>query len=204
MADTTFNLDYVIKSDRTNAEIFPLVRSSLREAGLLDYIFTDFTLTDEQHIADGQYFERGDEANWLYDDDMKKISAAIPDVLFIIHCVGTVPDANSKGYFYNGKSEWVDAEITFPNPTILGDAESGIGSEDPHLLIETTGYEINTIRFESYDAAFKQMQESYNKCMPDQLYDECKEFTYLNENEAALYDNGNNIFLWKIEPIKVN
>lgn len=61
----------------------------------------------------------GEEHKW-YDsfEDMKKLSAEFPDILFTLYGDGEDPDDRWVAYFKAGKGEEYQAEIIYPDSTL--------------------------------------------------------------------------------------
>ncbi|MDO4647177.1 MAG: hypothetical protein Q4B26_00905 [Eubacteriales bacterium] len=68
----------------------------------------------------------------------------------------------------------------------------------PHVLIRTDGYDIDTWKFSSCTEAQMEMQKQYNAFMSDELEESCKEMSYISEQDATLYANGETVYVWKI------
>lgn len=67
------------------------------------------------------------------------------------------------------------------------------------ILIKTDGYTIQHRIYSSLSAAVKEMQSQYNEAIPNGgLLPDWKELSYINDNNAILYANGENVYVWKI------
>lgn len=63
----------------------------------------------------GELVSGGINCKWYdHDKDMKSISFAFPDVLFILEGSGEETDDRWKAYFLNGKTQRCAGEIRFP------------------------------------------------------------------------------------------
>lgn len=68
-----------------------------------------------------------------------------------------------------------------------------------YILISTDGYTIQYKVCSSVAAAVKEMQSQYNDAIPNGgLLPEWKELSYIDDNNAILYANGENVYVWKI------
>jgi hypothetical protein len=72
----------------------------------------------------------------------------------------------------------------------------------PHILISSDGYSISTAVFASYDEAYKMMEDGYKACTPNEHFDDWKDMSYLSDDEATMYANGDDVYLWRIVDIK--
>lgn len=67
------------------------------------------------------------------------------------------------------------------------------------VLIKTDGYTIQHRVYSSLAAAVKEMQSQYNDAIPNGgLLSDWKELSYIDDNNAILYANGENVYVWKI------
>lgn len=68
-----------------------------------------------------------------------------------------------------------------------------------YILIKTDGYTIQHKVYSSLAAAVKEMQSQYNDAIPNGgLLPEWKELSYIDDVDAILYANGENVYVWKI------
>lgn len=68
-----------------------------------------------------------------------------------------------------------------------------------YILIKTDGYTIQHKVYSSLAAAVKEMQSQYNDAIPNGgLLSEWKELSYIDDVDAILYANGENVYVWKI------
>ena len=59
-----------------------------------------------------------DSLKWYnYDEDMRRISLAYPDITFVLSGEGEEVEDMWKAYYNNGESEHIDAELVYPEPT---------------------------------------------------------------------------------------
>lgn len=74
---------------------------------------------DSEGVAEDEIeFFLMDSLKWYnHEDDMKEISLAYPDIIFILHGEGEETGDVWKAYYSNGESEKVMVEFTFPEPT---------------------------------------------------------------------------------------
>lgn len=67
------------------------------------------------------------------------------------------------------------------------------------IVIKTDGYTIQHRICSSLSDAVKEMQSQYNDAIPNGgLLPEWKELSYIDDNNAILYANGENVYVWKI------
>ena len=68
-----------------------------------------------------------------------------------------------------------------------------------YILIKTDGYTIQHKVYSSLAAAVKEMQSQYNDAIPNGgLLPVWKELSYIDDVDAILYANGENVYVWKI------
>ena len=72
-----------------------------------------------------------------------------------------------------------------------------------YILIYTDGFNISTSQFDTFEEAFDEMERSYNLYDTDTFDEEYKEQCYIGSNSAAVYNNGEDIFLWQIIEVRV-
>lgn len=72
-----------------------------------------------------------------------------------------------------------------------------------YILIYTDGFNISTSQFDTFEEAFDEMERSYNLYDTDTFDEEYKEQCYIGSNNAAVYNNGEDIFLWQIIEVRV-
>lgn len=73
-----------------------------------------------------------------------------------------------------------------------------------YLLINTDGYDINYRTFNSFEEAATEMEKAYKAHKPDYLEEKYADLTYIDENNAAVYCNGEDIYLWEIITVEFN
>lgn len=67
------------------------------------------------------------------------------------------------------------------------------------ILIKTDGYTIQHRVYSSLDDAVKEMQSQYNDAIPNEgLLPEWEDLSYIDDVDAILYANGENVYVWKI------
>lgn len=67
-----------------------------------------------------------------------------------------------------------------------------------YMVIFTDGYEISTERHQTLEKAQEYMRKEYEKYRPAELSEEWANISYLTDMDAILYNNGEDVFLWKI------
>ena len=71
--------------------------------------------------------------------------------------------------------------------------------ESKYILIETDGYDIVTMVFCRYEDAYNKMVLKYNSYVPKEgLSEDSKADSYIDAYDAALYQNGENVYIFKI------
>ena len=74
--------------------------------------------------------------------------------------------------------------------------------ESKYILIETDGYDIVTMVFCRYEDAYNKMVLKYNSYVPKEgLSEDSKADSYIDAYDAALYQNGENVYIFKIVKI---
>ena len=66
------------------------------------------------------------------------------------------------------------------------------------LLIETDGYSIDVTEFDSKEDAIKAMKKRYTDLTPADNDESSAEMSYIEDTNAILYQNGENVYVWKI------
>lgn len=71
--------------------------------------------------------------------------------------------------------------------------------ESKYILIETDGYNIDTMIFYKYEDAYNKMVLKYNSYIPKEgLSEDSKADSYIDAYDAILYQNGENVYIFKI------
>lgn len=71
--------------------------------------------------------------------------------------------------------------------------------ESKYILIETDGYDIVTMVFCRYEDAYNKMVLKYNSYIPKEgLSEDSKADSYIDAYDAILYQNGENVYIFKI------
>lgn len=66
------------------------------------------------------------------------------------------------------------------------------------ILIETDGYSITHTFYGSYKEAKEALDKRYAELLSDDLDEEWADMSYCEEYDAILYDNGEDVYVWKI------
>lgn len=66
------------------------------------------------------------------------------------------------------------------------------------ILIETDGYSIDTTEFDTKDDAIEAMKKRYADLTPSENDESSAEMSYIEDTNAILYQNGENVYVWKI------
>ena len=69
------------------------------------------------------------------------------------------------------------------------------------LLIRTSGYEIDISKFPSIDDARNEMKNEYKRLTPTEFDPDWESMSYCDENNAILYCNGEDVYVWKVYEI---
>lgn len=70
-----------------------------------------------------------------------------------------------------------------------------------YLLINSSEDSINVRKFHSRQEASDALKEAYADCTPDEFDPAFEDLSYLSENEAVLYANGETVYAWTIEKV---
>lgn len=73
-----------------------------------------------------------------------------------------------------------------------------------YLLISTDGYDIVYRAFNSFEEAATEMEKAYKARKPDYLEEKYADLTYIGENNASVYCNGEDVYLWEIITVEFN
>lgn len=71
------------------------------------------------------------------------------------------------------------------------------------LLISTDGYGIEYTPYPSMDEAKTAMDIAYQSLTPNDWDEDFKEMSYVSDEDAILYANGENVYVWTIAQIPV-
>lgn len=66
------------------------------------------------------------------------------------------------------------------------------------MLVKTDGYSISSWIFENYEEGKKEMDKQYSSFEPEDLEEEWAEMSYCESHDAILYNNGEDVYVWKI------
>lgn len=66
------------------------------------------------------------------------------------------------------------------------------------VLIETDGYSIDTTEFDTKDNAIIAMKKRYADLTPNDNNESFADMSYITDTNAILYQNGENVYVWKI------
>lgn len=103
----------------------------------------------------------------------------------------------------NWKNEYVSNEkyddtVEFFENKLKEFIELTSNKNEPHLLITTDGSSICVNEYASYEIAYSEMEKDFNSYSPDNLLEEWANYTYIDNYNAELYNNGYNVYLWHI------
>lgn len=89
------------------------VKSSLRNLGLLNYVFWQ----DYAMVGNHYDFCCCESQKWYeYEEDMKAVSKQFPEMIFELDGEGEENSDMWKAYFQNGEMEYCPASIQYPEP----------------------------------------------------------------------------------------
>ena len=66
------------------------------------------------------------------------------------------------------------------------------------LLVQTDGLSISHKPFSTYEQAYNEMKKQFNEFDQEDFDDFYKEMSLIGEYSAAVYNNGDGVFLWEI------
>lgn len=66
------------------------------------------------------------------------------------------------------------------------------------LLVQTDGLSISHKPFSTYEQAYNEMKKQFNEFDQEDFDDFYKEMSLIDEYSAAVYNNGDGVFLWEI------
>lgn len=66
------------------------------------------------------------------------------------------------------------------------------------LLVATDGYSINHTKYSSLELAKEAMEEAYKALYDENMDEDWKEQSCINEESAILFQNGENVYVWDI------
>ena len=72
------------------------------------------------------------------------------------------------------------------------------------ILVKTDGYEIEHANYDTIEEAQEAMRKEYEDCTPVNNDDECAETSSIDDMNAILYANCENVYVWKIIPIEIS
>ena len=70
------------------------------------------------------------------------------------------------------------------------------------LLVSTDGYSIEHAAYQTKEIARAEMEKAWSALAKDLQNDDWKEMSSLGEEQAILYHNGENVFVWDIIEVK--
>lgn len=80
--------------------------------------------------------------------------------------------------------------ICYKNPT------------EKYVLMHTDGYSIDTNIFTSGEELTAELTKQYNRLAPDENDEEFEDMSYLSDDSAILYANGENVYVWDTLVVK--
>ena len=66
------------------------------------------------------------------------------------------------------------------------------------ILIETDGYSITHTFYDGYKEAKEALDKRYIELLPEDLDEDWADMSYCGEYDAILYNNGEDVYVWKI------
>lgn len=67
-----------------------------------------------------------------------------------------------------------------------------------YLLVSTDGFSISHKSFSAYEEAYKEMEKRYKDFDQSEFDDFYKDQSMIGANSAAVYNNGDGVYLWEI------
>ena len=111
----------------TNFDISIYEKDQFPEGKSLDYDDAEKIFDSLTRSSDMEYAYLEESTKWYdYDKDVRSLSIAYPDHVFLAHGDGEESGDNWKEVFYNGKSTSVSSVLVFPPMNL-----SKIGLSDP-------------------------------------------------------------------------
>lgn len=78
-------------------------------------------------------------------------------------------------------------------------------NKSQYRLYYTDGYDISCEGiFSTLEQAQTAMRNAYDNCTPKIWLDDFKELSSIYDTDAILYDNGEDVYVWHIEEIKLS
>lgn len=71
-------------------------------------------------------------------------------------------------------------------------------AKQKYIVVHTDGYTIESDFYADYDSAYEAMKDDYDAKTPEDWIEEYEEDSYISDFDAMLYDNGDDVFLWRI------
>lgn len=118
-----------------------------------------------------------------------------------------IPLKENDCYIENGyaKIVWVDdtyAELNLSHT--IGPEEEFNEKSKRYMLIGTDGYSIDSTIYPSREKAREALIKAYRMRTPDEWNEDFKDMSYLDDDSAILYANGENVYVWDIQVIPEN
>lgn len=79
--------------------------------------------------------------------------------------------------------------------------EENTEKDTRYMLIGTDGYSIDSIIYASRENAREALIKAYEKLTPNEWNEDFKDMSYLDDDFAILYANGENVYVWNIQAI---
>lgn len=74
--------------------------------------------------------------------------------------------------------------------------------ETKAILVKTDGYSITHSFFSSFEKAKETMEKQYSEHLPEEWDEDYEDMSYCGDDEAVLYNNGEDVYLWQIIDLK--
>lgn len=79
--------------------------------------------------------------------------------------------------------------------------EENTEKDTRYMLIGTDGYSIDSTIYASRENAREALIKAYEKLTPNEWNEDFKDMSYLDDDFAILYANGENVYVWNIQAI---
>lgn len=67
-----------------------------------------------------------------------------------------------------------------------------------YILVETDGYSIEHAIYTDYKNTYEEMEKRYKEYSPSDNSERFADISYISEQSAILYANGENVYVWSI------
>ena len=93
----------------------------------------------------------------------------------------------------------IDNAFASSGPVSITYEENTSAVRPKYLLVTTDGYNLDDHTFyDSFESAQTAMKDSYKALTPDDWIEDFSDMSHCGDDDAILYDNGNNVYVWSI------